>query len=1087
MEVDPIDENAVTELLNSNQGIEMLVNGGSIFGLTSKTESFNHIVDFGSVSPESLQIENSAPLGYDGFESSPIIRTLQKTITISNINSLLHGMDSYKLLSYKCFLNENIDVATISLEDEQGNDIVGMSIKSGVSVDVYVKISMVSDSFQGFFGKWIVFCWEGRIPCSPVATAINRFLLGMRATICITSPDANKNLSSEARSFLPKARLTYFDSECFHIPLSESKHPCICPPPGFLLARKFALPHKPIWKTLQDEYMKSIQTGTLDAFIKDYNLRYDPKNVHANEHLKRLGRMLWVEQAQMIQDIKYFDVFPVQGEFRMRNNPATTPTPPTFAGRSHRDRNYSSQMTMTMSMSSPLTMTCSVRIRGCSENRPKISIGDVIKLRPLEESLHAVGFTYGVNKRPLPLFELEGGVFHVQLASEVVTLEIPVPIYLMDHIDYNHRGDMQFIVKVCSSLNFQSRCNFRTDGLQFAHDAVQVALNAPFLQESLFPSGSGLSYSNNTESSGGHTASNNNTDSFSDSNSNTSISYDPCMTDDSADDLNLDPVLNDEQRCAVRTALSLVGTSMSRRQEKTISDGSISMYLQGFNHPPFIIYGPPGTGKTITVAHTIRALLLRYPDISILACAPSDAAADVLLSRLVGDFSPSDMFRLNWWQRSVASAHPSIHKYCEIKDTLFDLPLALDQRIIISTCGASGALRGSKRSNGQHLLFDVVIVDEACQATESEVLVPLSFCRPEGIIILAGDPQQLGPSPRSPVYKLANYVSLMERLLHTSVYKEILPENDVKNNQEESTNTSTTSTSTVVKSRYGVLLCKNYRSHSEILRVPSELFYAGHLEECGVREELDALLSWPGLGVFPDGAERRPQFPIVFVGTAGSHFHEIDSPSFSNNDEVEKVCEVCANLTSGPDSARLGVKMGDIGVIAAFRSQVLAIRMMLRSRNMGAINVGEVEDFQGQEVRIAVVSTVLSSRVPNMEVHGALGLIGEHKRFNVSVTRGKALLVVVGNPKLLLTDNNWKTLLQHCWTHGSYQGVRCDELIASMEKPSESGDVIDESADDDLLNTVTRVAMLGSASSTLQFPTSLEQYYRRDIEWRVML
>lgn len=36
------------------------------------------------------------------------------------------------------------------------------------------------------------------------------------------------------------------------------------------------------------------------------------------------------------------------------------------------------------------------------------------------------------------------------------------------------------------------------------------------------------------------------------------------------------------------------------------------------------------------------------------------------------------------------------------------------------------------------------------------------------------------------------------------------------------------------------------------------------------------------------------------------------------------------------------------------------------------------------------------------------------KRFNVAITRAKALLVVVGSPQVLAADENWRQLLQHC-------------------------------------------------------------------------
>jgi superfamily I DNA and/or RNA helicase len=54
---------------------------------------------------------------------------------------------------------------------------------------------------------------------------------------------------------------------------------------------------------------------------------------------------------------------------------------------------------------------------------------------------------------------------------------------------------------------------------------------------------------------------------------------------------------------------------------------------------------------------------------------------------------------------------------------------------------------------------------------------------------------------------------------------------------------------------------------------------------------------------------------------------------------------------------------------------------------------------------------------------GSWGLVGgvsdvgfwrNPKRFNVAITRAKALLVVVGSPRVLAADDNWRQLLRHC-------------------------------------------------------------------------
>lgn len=78
---------------------------------------------------------------------------------------------------------------------------------------------------------------------------------------------------------------------------------------------------------------------------------------------------------------------------------------------------------------------------------------------------------------------------------------------------------------------------------------------------------------------------------------------------------------------------------------------------------------------------------------------------------------------------------------------------------------------------------------------------------------------------------------------------------------------------------------------------------------------------------------------------------QLDSPSFFNPVEASKIAELVEALLS---SRRVQCKTSDIGIISAFRKQVVKLRAMLRARGLGAINTGQVEDFQGQEQKVSV-------------------------------------------------------------------------------------------------------------------------------------
>ncbi len=85
--------------------------------------------------------------------------------------------------------------------------------------------------------------------------------------------------------------------------------------------------------------------------------------------------------------------------------------------------------------------------------------------------------------------------------------------------------------------------------------------------------------------------------------------------------------------------------------------------------------------------------------------------------------------------------------------------------------------------------------------------------------------------------------------------------------------------------------------------------------------------------------------------------------------------------------------------------------------------VGSVEVFQGQERRVIIISTVRSSpKYVEIDAEYNLGFVSNPKRFNVAITRACALLIVIGNPKVLAADPHWGSLLWYCVEHGAYTG-----------------------------------------------------------------
>lgn len=112
----------------------------------------------------------------------------------------------------------------------------------------------------------------------------------------------------------------------------------------------------------------------------------------------------------------------------------------------------------------------------------------------------------------------------------------------------------------------------------------------------------------------------------------------------------------------------------------------------------------------------------------------------------------------------------------------------------------------------------------------------------------------------------------------------------------------------------------------------------------------------------------------------------------------------------------------EIGVITPYRKQVEKVRKAL-GKEYKNVMVGSVEEFQGQERTVIIVSTVRSNPEHlSLDLNFKLGFLRNQKRFNVTVTRAKALLVIIGNPDTLSLDYHWRSLIDYCHENGGYKG-----------------------------------------------------------------
>ena len=396
-------------------------------------------------------------------------------------------------------------------------------------------------------------------------------------------------------------------------------------------------------------------------------------------------------------------------------------------------------------------------------------------------------------------------------------------------------------------------------------------------------------------------------------------------------------------------------------------------------------------------------------------------------------------------------------------------------RVVVATLCLAGKLWNQFDCKRGH--FDAIFIDEAGQATEPETCAAIaSLLDPcDGLLVVAGDPKQLGPVVHSTIAKDLE-VSLLERLIARECYRR----------DDEAFGSAHYDARCMTK------LIENYRSHPAIIQVPNDLFYNGDLECKADKHVSHVFASWEHLPA--------PGFPIIFHGIVGKDQREAQSPSWFNSDEAVQVLK-CPNQSilvktrimslfpaerkkedppthaqnmmdsTPPHKPRnpthryvklllhargRGLTEAEIGVITPYNKQVQKLSRLLRAEGHGEIKVGSTETFQGQERRVIIISTVRSSAEHlAFDARHHLGFLANPKRFNVAVTRAQALLIVIGNPRVLQTDAHWGALLRHCVKHGGYTGAPlhdepgqdverlCEFLLHAMPVP------IDDGNDDD--------------------------------------
>ncbi len=353
--------------------------------------------------------------------------------------------------------------------------------------------------------------------------------------------------------------------------------------------------------------------------------------------------------------------------------------------------------------------------------------------------------------------------------------------------------------------------------------------------------------------------------------------------------------------------------------------------------------GPPGTGKTYTGAHVIAALLAAGKRVGV--TATSHKAIHNILQAI---------------EEAVAARGETFRgvKRCD-KDDL-ETHFVSRHGFVGNACanaafGEYGLVAGTSWLFARDDLsrLDYLAIDEAGQVSLADALAVATSA--ENVLLL-GDPLQLAHVSQG-VHPGGAGASVLQHLLGDD--------------------------GTVPEDR-GVFLDRTFRMHPAICDFVSRTVYEGRLHataSCAL-QRIDA--PWFS------GAGLR-YVPVPHEGNV-----------HASDEEATAVEAIVASLVGGTFTDARGetrpLEIRDVLIVAPYNAQVRLLRQRLGRRFGPGIRVGTVDKFQGQEAPVVLYSLAASSAED--APRGADFLFDEN-RFNVAISRGRALAAIVCSPRLL--------------------------------------------------------------------------------------
>ncbi|GAB7353787.1 hypothetical protein MBLNU459_g4170t1 [Dothideomycetes sp. NU459] len=335
--------------------------------------------------------------------------------------------------------------------------------------------------------------------------------------------------------------------------------------------------------------------------------------------------------------------------------------------------------------------------------------------------------------------------------------------------------------------------------------------------------------------------------------------------------------------------------------------------------------------------------------------------------------NPKTQLSKDWLEWQSAKAQ---HRRAQVKMSLSDINKDIQQHILksVSLLSATSSIAWSASEAGWHP--DIVIFDEASQATEGDFARAVIRSSPL-LVVLAGDPAQMSP---------------------------IVLSSDPDKNQNIYGNVLSTSVleRTIYSKPRGshFKLKQSYRGHPSTFWLASRLIYGSQLVTGLPKKDWTTnvsnsvrkmLMSAPYANKFQPqtlAQVQRDTCRQFFFDVGGHSVREQEGFSSFNPAGDFAVCQFASDLVN-----RAGVSAAKISILTMYKADLKALQTGLAERGVEGIEVKTVNSFQGGQNKIVILHFVAAVRDgPN-----PVGRIGQPNRLCVALTRSEEFLFLFGN------------------------------------------------------------------------------------------